>query len=544
MKKLTKELLMLMMATFVVVGCNSEAPKEEEKNASNEKSVAYNNVDVASLNFKAPATITLSDDDLMAVAYLDINSIINKSGLTAIQRELLGAGVASEIEDPNMQQYVMEVFNDIDASGLKLSKPVYATYSVGIVDNEPVIEAIVVAEVSDANILDKVATNADAEFERYGDIRYADARDDSNNYTFGYNNDYFVIALTMNSDSHDLFRATLDNAKMNLSAFAGREIGIFFNYSRLMALTNPALMHNEIVAEFLSDEDIKCLAGLSFEPGRIVIDAKYSGYNQKFNKLYNTLDNENLKYVSSDAIAFANISLNGKELVALVEDFLTPRRERELAEALGMNPNGLVTTLQIIYDIVGSIDGAITLALNDLQAITVYEEDYKVANTEYSFDAQLMANVSNNYIIENVPMLGDMVNKVGPNKYSIRFGDNRFNIGQTDNLFRIGINDPCDNTPETNMYAKWNSKFNHSIGYFVVDIQNLIDSSIGKKFMREVRNEMDYDDRKVLDSMIDMLDCFWFNSNDNKSSEIVLSFDDTETNALQQIVSFYLSTIN
>ena len=40
MKKLTKELLMLMMATFVVVGCNSEAPKEEEKNASNEKSVA------------------------------------------------------------------------------------------------------------------------------------------------------------------------------------------------------------------------------------------------------------------------------------------------------------------------------------------------------------------------------------------------------------------------------------------------------------------------------------------------------------------------
>lgn len=528
MKKLSNVFLMLMMAVLCIVGCKSnEAEKKESAKAESK----------GSNDNKAP--LAQIDDDIMLVAYLDCNSLVEKSGLTENQRKLLGSVVASDIEDATMRKYVMSIFSDIDNSGIKFSKPLYATMSFDDTSYTPEFKAVVVAEVSNVNTLDKFAESADAKFKREGDLRYATIKDENGDLTFGYNKNYFVAATAMNYNSYDLFKSTIDSAKMDLSIFEGKDIGLYLNCSELMAAINPALTNNEIVGE-LQGEDIKCLAGLSFEAGRIVVDAKYSGGNDKIMQIYKTLDNDNLKYVSGDAMAFANISLDGKRLVEIVKEVLTTERERELARELDMNYNGLVTTLQIIYEAVGSIDGAITLALNDVEVKTVYEDDYKVADTRLYVDAQLMANVSNTYIIENVPMLGNMVNKVGPNKYSIPLGRDGINIGQADNLLRVGIDAPCDNIPQTNMYDRWNSVFDNSIGYIVLDIENMANSTIGKQMIREI----DYSDRRVVESIIKMLDCLYMNCKSTQSAELVLSFDDTKTNALEQIVTLILNTQN
>lgn len=520
------------MAALFVVGCKEEAKDETSEN--NEAASA--NVD--NKDTGASAKFDLWDEDLAAVFYLDANSLVEKSGLTENQRKMLGAELVKDIEDVALQRYLMNTIANIDDSGLKLSEPIYATISTDEVGD--LKEFVIVAKVSDADILDEFTPNMELKFERDGDLRYATNDDETS--IIGYNEEYFVLAIS-NEDSADLLARTMDNADMDLSAFRGHDIAAYFNMSKIY----PIFDNGAEIATVLGEE-LKLIAGLTFEAGRIVIDVEYSGNNDQFADVCRVLDNNNLKHIASDAIAFMNIGIDGEGVVEAMEEYLTEEREKELAKSLGMNRNGLVATLEVVYGIIGSIDGDLALSLNDLDVTTRYTYEYGEAesHTDYDIDASLIANVSNNYIIENVPMLqgslGNMFKKESKDRYKITLGSNEINIGQVDNLFRVGVNEPCDNTPADNMHAKWSAEFDNSIAYVVLDIHNFANSKFGQKRLREVRNEMNYEERIAFNEALEIMDCIWLNIRDDKRIELVLSLEDSETNALEQSLALAMST--
>ena len=544
MKKLSKELLMLLMATVFVVGCKSDDSKSEESESSD--STEYADVDLSDMELATPATINLSSDDLVFAAYLDLDNLVEKSGLNENQRKLLGVALASEIDDPTLQKLVSRSISDLDASGIKLSEPLYLTVHADVVDDEIVLEAVMMMQMSDADTLDEYTSALDADWEYNGDIRYISHSDEDLSITLGYNNDYLVFAATIDDYSYELFEAAMDNGNVDLSMFSGRDAAIYMNQTKVMNLLYPELANNEAYTSMI-DSDVENLICLTFEPGRIVMDVQTTGGNESLKRIYDTIDTENLKYIAGDAVGFMGIGINGEAFVEVMEEILTEDMERTLAKNAGISRNDLVTTLEIVYSAIGSIDGGINLALNDIRISTNYTYDDfgdYVPETTVDAEATLLANVSNNFFMDNISMLGNMAKKVSDNQYRINYGKNTINIGQEDNLFRIGLNAPCNDTPAVNMADKWASKFENSIMYFAVDVQNFAASKIGRDILREAKSDLTYDQRTFVDNAVEMLDSFWINVNADYRGEIVLSFDDTETNALQQIVALFINAAN
>jgi hypothetical protein len=289
--------------------------------------------------------------------------------------------------------------------------------------------------------------------------------------------------------------------------------------------------------------DIKCVAGLTFENGRIVLDGAYTGGNDKYNNVCNTVNNDHLKKIPHDAFAFANFGFNGPAIVKMFDELATQEFKEYIAESFGISTNVLTTA---VYDVVSSINGDITLALNHFDIEETYEYDYYYdeyrVNNEYDVEALVMADVVNSYIYENIPFVLQGISS-SADGYHYELGDMKFNISQNNNTLCLGINTSYDKAVYNSVESKWAGKFDNSIAYIAVDIQNLLSSKFGKKIMSMLKDELSYDDYVMAESALGKFDSVWYNIGNNKSFEFVISLTDTQTNSVAQIVNFVINNV-
>ena len=213
---------------------------------------------------------------------------------------------------------------------------------------------------------------------------------------------------------------------------------------------------------------------------------------------------------------------------------------------MGIPTNDFATILTIATDAIKSIDGDITLSLNDMHISTTYEYDYYY--DEYYEDQKLtnlnamaMVNTDSNYIFENVKLIPyDVIPFKAINNgslYTANLNGQNLNIGQLGNTLYAGINTSCENIPQQSMSQKWASEFNNSIFYVAFNVQNFINSKWGKELLKEMKQDSGY---YATSRAIDMIDSVWVNAKDVHNAEFVISLTDKSKNSLEQIVSFAL----
>lgn len=556
MRKLTTKLL-LMVATICMVACSTS---EKSQPVSNE--------------VEAPATILFSDDNAVLAAYMNIDDLISKCGLTEQQRNLIAAVMISEIEEADARDYVQGVIQNLDNSGIKFSEPVYATVNMGICDDEVAFEGVLVAEVSNVDTLDMLVEKMDLPINSENGVRYYNNSDDEIFWTAGYNSKYFVLAFSSEDVSNELFRNTLKNADINLSVFKDRDIAIYMDMGKLIAFYEQILdmgvrNYQEIIdysndyyevidAEYMLEDyyeqiqqvdimkeyvgtDVKSVIGLTFKEGRIVLDMEYTGGNDKYLDMYKSVNDNQLKYIPRDAIAIANIGVNGPAIANFVKDVFNNDMIDQLASNLDMSKNDFSSFLMIFCDAISSINGDVTMALNSLDIYTkevydwYYDEYYD--ETVVAADALVMADVTNSYIMDNLSLIPDFKRSANGRGYYMNIDNDKINIGQLDNTLYLGWNVSCDKPLTNSIESKWAGEFDNSIAYLAVDVQNASKLSIVEELIEDIYYTEGYQAAEAVESTINLFDSAWFNIRKDKKAELVITMKDGNTNALAQLLN-------
>ena len=587
MRKFTKHLVLALAGATMMFSCASEQkPVQEEKQQqeTNQKVDLGNMAVPVSASLLEPSAVNkggsvFDDNGVCMAAYIDVDKLVKKSGITGNQRKVFAAMSIKDINDEFLQNYIYNTVLDLDNSGIKFSKPVYMTVNAGYVKEDPTIECILIAEVSNIDTLNQVLRESDVFMTTSASgAHFVCEKDGDMCVAIGYNDKYMAYVVT-NADKYysmDLFDKALANAKMDLSAFSSHDIAIYCNYERLYKempvfeeiLNNqyansyyyyddyyyddysytqikltPEPEVKAFISEYLNDyKGCKMISGITFEPGRVVLDAQYAGF-EELSKEYNIFQkstNANLKYLPSNAYGFANMCINGNKLAELINTFMTREMKTAFAYNIGMSVNEFTTYLSIATDAIKSIDGDMTIALNslDIEYVTEYDyywDEYYETETLSDLEAVAIVNTNSNYVIENVKLIPMLQEQEKGRLYTTSFNGFDVNVGQVDNTLYAGINTRCDNLPRQNMETKWASEFKNSYMYMVLDVQNFLNSKYGKTIRKNLQSDNDF---KAIDKALNMVDSVWLNVKDLNNVELVLSLTNKEDNALEQIVNY------
>ena len=501
-------------------------------------------------------------DDMVAF-YINVDQLVEKSAINNIitdaNRSLIATVLASELDDPKGAEYIKSVMSDLSNTGINTKKPIYGyanTMETLIGLN---FEVILVAEVADAAKIDRTlalaeeVTGMNMEVEHKGKMRTLPLGDDC---IIGYNDSRFILSITSDNSAHKVSKKAFDRETPDLGAYAKYDIAYSANLIKVLDLACKSIesdidedmeylmmceyeYEKEWVAENITNmeqqlktikqfkdnftDDSNAIMGLSFEKGRIVAEAIINGYNSEY-ELNKKVSNDYLKYVSKDAIAVMNMAVNGSMLSKMVSDFATT----EYAELLGIGRGEFNIYMGILCDALKSINGDVTIALEDINGNLYYGTQ--------SVDALLAIDADDDYIISNIAQFGEgLLEKRGKNSYGFEFDVFDFTIGQTDEALYLTVNSDFKQQSSPATKSAWYTDMKNSYGYLVLDIDNLMDNSLVASSYRSFMRQMDKSFAETTTSFIDSCSYAYINATTPNSAQMVLVFDDRNTNALEQI---------
>lgn len=484
------------------------------------------------------------DEEL--VFYINLNQIVEKSAinntLTDANRKLLATVIAAESGKPEGALYIAELMENLDNIGLNTSIPMYGYGNM----NEEFLslnyDLTFVAEVMDAAKIDDFVSflSEDLDIIREGDMRTVLLDEE---YTIAYDNKRFVIAIGNNNISEAFNRPNAD-----LSAYEKYDIAFDVKLKPILNLgrryeeaniaENMELMeackyqweqvwYEEVIAESekrlanmakfedMMTEESNVTLGVLFDNGRAVTEVVANGIDVGY-QLDRQVSNDYLAYVNNDALAVLNLSVNGERLT----DLLSKNISAEYADMFGISRNEFNVYFGILTDAIKSIDGDVTVALNDILDIVV------------------AMDVIDNYIISNVAQFGSgILKKRGDDLYGINYGGYSFAIGHADNTLYATINSSFEKRETTAADNAWVDDVDGSYGYLWMDVDNVMNNSyISAAYNRQLRN-MDKEDAELVNGIIKAFDYAYLSFNTPNSIEFVIVFDDKSTNALEQVVN-------
>lgn len=557
MKKLATRLLLMMMAVACIVACNSSEKTNDKEGNDGGETTTNDVVDIADASVDAPASVLFDGEDVLLAAYLNIDDLLDKCDLTENQRKLLAAAAISDIEEADAREYVQNAIIDLDNTGIKLSEPVYATFNMGVKNNTLAMEAILVAEVSDVETLDMVVGKMGMPLDLENGVRYFNDHEEELYFTAGYNNDYLVLAISSENVSEKLFFATLNNADIDLAAFNGRDAAVYVDadrafdvYTEVICMSAPKSQleydaNYQELKKFIGS-DAKAILGLAFQEGRIVLDLRYAGFNNNYLEASEVVSNENLQAIPSSAVGVVNVGVNGPAVADIITKMLTPELKRTLAREFGMSVNEISSMAIILCDVISSIEGDLTLALNNfnVEEKEVYEYGEVVETTSIDVEALLMANVTNNYIMENISLLPVKKAADGNSYYYQLGGLGRINIGQMGDTFYAGVNTSYNDAISNSIANKWDGEFDDSLAYVAIDMQNLVALPMIKDALSDLRYTEGREVADLVNGIIGLLDSAWLNVREDNTTELVITMKDDKTNALAQLFNLFASMAN
>jgi hypothetical protein len=270
------------------------------------------------------------------------------------------------------------------------------------------------------------------------------------------------------------------------------------------------------------EKDARAMLGLSFKAGRVVAELSANGVKSEY-KLEKRVSNNHLAYVDDDVMAVLNLGVNGEMLSKVLSENVTP----DYADMLGLSRNEFNIYFGILCDAIKSINGDVTLALNDITG------NYYVNGV----DAILAMDVADDYIISNVAQFGEgFLNNYGNNTYGLTYAGLNFKLGQADNVLFATVNDEFKQQDNSAKRSAWASDIEESYGYVVVDVNNMMDNHIVSNLYRQEMRGFDSTTAGYINNFVDSCSYAYFTINSPQSVQLVLVFEDKQTNSLEQIV--------
>lgn len=519
MKHFVKHLMFAVVAVVAIVACSNE-PKRE------------------------PITSDFA-------IYLNGYQLIEKSGvleqITESNRLMMASTSSSQVSAEN-SEFLKSVVLDLDNSGLSLTKPIYALLNFDETTEKADLTAVV--EVHDAESVDRLMTTLSdylvhqgeepLTLSREGDNRYVDFGEDGT--LVGYNESRMVVCV--NDNELKLFvDSALQAPLADLEPFEERDLGLYINNNRLMDIAEKMyakqLVYGDIEAQNMVDhinkyraslaEQSSTIIGMAFENGKIVLDSKAEGINNEQFDCVKSANASNLRYLPKDTLALINLSLNGEGLMSYVNEAFTD----EVIASLGMDSNEFSAGLAIATDAVGSIDGDITIALNQLDGV-VYHGYPQPSNVE----AIILAEVKDRYIIDNVALFGGaFLTRTADGNYTLPLSRTMcLNLGQSENTLFAGVNASLAKQEPSAEEARWADIVKHSYGScLLVDIEQIMRTRFINELFTLTLKGIDEPADAITEQIVALSDYLYARATDSASGEIVWVFDNTQTNSLRQI---------
>ena len=520
------------------------------------------------------------------VFYANLGEINKKGGfdelLTESNRRLLATIIASSSENADYEEYTKELLVDPSASGINYDTPIYGYLNV----KDDSVSLVIVADVENAKNVDKFITFLEEmSGESVGAVRKGDLRQFSvEDWHIAYNNSRLVAVADESLDYGDspnkVIAKALNRPDADLSAYEKYDIAYSVNIKKLvdiliadkqrrldysyeylavcdewereweMEYINSLEKEIEMLKNSTKDfeENARATIGITSKVGRIVAEMSVDGYNSEY-KLDKKVSNEFLEYVNNNALLVANLAVDGNMVSEILDKYFTA----EYAKELGLNRNEFNLYVGIASDAFKSINGDMTLAINDIKNKPYYGIE--------QINALMAVNVTDDYIISNVSMYGaGILDSYGANCYGFNYDDTLIMLGQKQDTLYLTVNNDFRTRSNSAASKAWVKDVKNSHGYIVVDVDNVLKNDFIVSTFREEFEKDDYyyDDYyyeeskedKIFNELaykaIDKISYIYLSITSPTSVELVVVMDDKQTNALKQYVDLvkpYMLTI-
>lgn len=497
--------------------------------------------------------VPLTDD---VAFYVNVDNLVTKSAIrevfTSANISLLANVVAAETDGEINSDYMVSIFENLDSIGLNSKSPVYGYANNG----DSAQELTIVAEVCDAakvdNFINFVATATGEELEivRNKDTRLVLC----DGFVIGYNAKRCVVVTQSEDDSLALLNEALGRPKADLSKFKKYDIAGSIMLNPIVTLMRNN-MQEQLAAEreYLQEstnvweiewieeqianieksiaslnnidshitDDADALLGLTFESGRATAELIIDGYEAEY-MLDKKVAHNHIDYIDKDALAVVNMGMNGTEVSKLLSKVISP----EYADMLGISRNEFNLYVSIACDAIESINGDVTLVLND-----IYGGYYGIDG----IDAFAAIDVADNYIISNIATYGQgILTRKSKDNYSLNFGGYYFTVGQQDDTIYATVNMDYKESLAPASDADWYKDIEDSYAYILLNADSIFNNSMISAMWRQVLNDIDDAEAQYIDSLTKAISYIYLTANTPTSAQLVIVFDDKQTNALEQ----------
>ncbi len=516
---------------------------------------------------------------LPLVAYVNLDQLAEKGAfdkfITADDRSLLASMLSSGVDGKKEAKQLKDIVKNLDAMGIDTQKPVCCYLA------EDFTGMVFVANISDVERADSTISLISYILEEDGedalDLRVKnDTRTiDGEDFAVAYNDNLFALAFGGYDENLGLAKRAVKQAQVDLSMFGASDIAVSVNVDKCFSFVRMQLDDQKMMLEEMYDNgdidfdyyrdqieslseteamldeysnslepNASILFSLTFDNGRMTLAYSCDGIDLgEYDNIVKPVNMDHLAYLSKDTCAVMSMGVNGPAWSEFIRDLLTSDMLRSLDIYLSSEERMIVS---IVADAIETIDGGVTIALDDLDGELVeeydyYWDEYTVEPSLKSVDALLMADVTDSYIIANISQFaGDYMVKENSRHYSLNWMDNDFMMGQDNGLFYVGANMTPVEKGSSALNAKWAKDIEGSVSYVVLNIDALMTTEFMKMMDTYLEGDSDY---LVFREVIDMFSYAYVDAKDYNSSEIVVVFDDKKTNALEQINNLVMPVI-
>ena len=512
------------------------------------------------------------------VCYVDLGQLAQKGALnefiTAENRSLIGSVLSSEFDNSKDANKVKSIIKDFDEMGIDTQSPIYGYL------NEEFTNFIVVAKVLDIERVESTLSFVSNLSGVVADIRKEDGiySLDYDEVAVAYDESMIAIALGEEKTSLRAAKEAVERSYMDISIFGNTDIAIlanidnikkyaydwisdekaglkemydegYINREQFMAESESWTELSGVIDSYAQyfEENANVLISTTFDEGRMTVAYEANGINNTWcDGALKPVNMDHLENLSKDAYAVLSMGIAGEKMSEYVRNILDNEALSDLGIAFSAEER---IAISIGCDAIETIDGSVTLALDNIDGdiVTKYDyywDEYNDEPSIESVDALLLADVTDNYIIANIAQFaGDYLDKVDATHYAYSIMDYNITMGQDDNLFHIGVNMLPKAKASSALDAEWAKDIKDSYSYLVFNVDAFMDGRFMTAVNQYIEENMTRNERKIYRQATDMVSYIYVAADSYESSKFVVVFDDKKTNALKQINTLVLPAL-
>lgn len=542
MKRLFTSLMVVALAV-VMVGCNNDGAAAGGSNY----------------------TMAVSDNAVGVVRF-DVNQVLEKSGMKAELTQKAEQAMAQQ----GMPKMLRDLVVDFRNTGIDMNVPAYAW--ANFIDSNTVFVGVVAKVASKSkfeNLLNYLNKESGGELPIKSNNDYTiiyDAYDPE--VVLAFNNEAVVIGTTQSLEN-DYYSNSKKDAKPYvveaiqnvisgvaggsvLPTYEGSDAALCINMNPFMDAMQLALRGNYdadlamALAQMEPVRNAKFNFAFNFAQGSIDFNMMVQNIPNNMGYAAPHCSNANLQYVSADALAVANLPIDGAAMLTALNTVLdnNPEIKQQLNDVLkselSLTWNAI---LPMATPLVNSLKGDITVACNDIKLSTYYDPYYGYYGdyrTQAELDGCALVGVSNNTIMNTVSGLMiavPEVSKVGADTYTTNFEGNKVYFGQKGNALFLSSPYVLESASRPATSAEWYPAVQNSYGYVVVNIASMLKNPTFYKALNdEVKREFDSSAYTVM-QLADALNYFVISVPSQESVSMRLVLKNANTNALAQLAN-------